>query len=158
MRVFGMGVCGVVMVVVMIMVVIMPVVVVMVIMVVIGHHQAAHPRAEAVAMHAVCDIRSRCVCALPLDVVVMAFLHGTDLGLEAQHLHTVFAQNTSRRRDGTESGVITVFGFDVVVVTILQSQHLLAVGTDPAVGRGVSLSCSMIRSAKVSSTLGWSPR
>ena len=60
--------------------------------------QPAEARAETVAERAVGDIRARGRGALPFDMVVVAFLHGADLGLETQDLHPVLAHRAVGRR------------------------------------------------------------
>ena len=69
---------------------VMPVMIIMVMMVVILV-EAAGPGAEMIAKWAILDIASGCRDALPLDMVMVAFLRETNLVLEAQHLRPVFA-------------------------------------------------------------------
>jgi len=58
-------------------VVMMIVTVMMVVMVVaVVFDQAAHASAERVAMGAIGNVRSGCICTLTFDVVVVAFLAG----------------------------------------------------------------------------------
>ena len=134
MRMFRMRVRRVMMVMVMIVVVTMMMAVM--IMSVIGHDQPAHPCAERVAMGAVRNVRAWCVCPLPFDVVMVAFLDGTNLGLKTQHLNAVFAQYAGRWRDRAKGGVFPVFRADVVMSAIFKRQHLFAISTNPAIGRG----------------------
>ena len=64
--------------------------VVVVIMMVL-RNQTAHAGAECITQRTVSHIRPRCIGTLPFDVVMVAFLHGTDLALKSQNLHTVLA-------------------------------------------------------------------
>ena len=86
----------VIMVVVMMMVVPMTVVmilmmvIIMVVMVVVAHVQTAHTRAELFAHLTVFDIGTGRIGTLPFDVVMMAFLNGTDLSFEPKDLCPVF--------------------------------------------------------------------
>ena len=89
MRVLGVRVSRVVVMVVIVIIIAVMVVVMMVI--VFGHDQSAHASTEAVAKGAIGHVRSGGMSTLSFDMVVMAFLYGADLGLETQHLHTVFA-------------------------------------------------------------------
>ena len=70
-----------------------------VMMVVIIHIQTTFPRAKIMALHTGFNRRAGCICALALNVVVMAFLHGTHLVLEPQNLRAIFASATGQRRD-----------------------------------------------------------
>ena len=60
--------------------------------------EAAEPGAEVVAERAVGDVGARRARALPLDMVMVAFLHRADLGLEAQDLDAVLAHGAIGRR------------------------------------------------------------
>jgi hypothetical protein len=82
------------------MVVIMRVTVIMVemvIMMMIRHFEPAHPSAKMITIGTIRDIRAGRVRPLTFDMMVMAFLHRADLGLEPQHLRAVLTQNTGRR-------------------------------------------------------------
>ena len=86
---FGMRIGMVVMV--MIMAVVMTMMMIMAVSMMMMMIQPAGPGAEMVAKLAVLDIASRRRYALPLDVMVVAFLHKTNLILEAEDLRPVFA-------------------------------------------------------------------
>ena len=58
------------------------------------HIQAARASAKVIAQFASLDRRTGRIRPLALDMVVVAFLHRTDLGLEAQNLFAVFAHTT----------------------------------------------------------------
>lgn len=112
------------MVVVMVMVVvivIMRVVVIMVVVIVVMvlRDQAAHAGAERIAQRAIGHVRPRRAGALAFDMVVVAFLHGADLGFKAQHLRAVFAQNASCGRHRAKGRMTAVGGADLVAVAIL---------------------------------------
>ena len=76
------------------------------------------------------------MCPLPFDVVVVTFLNGTDLLFEAQDLGPILAKNTCRWRDSPKCRVLAILRADVAMLSIFESQHLLAIGTNPAVRRG----------------------
>jgi hypothetical protein len=106
------------MVMIMMVVVIMAVVVMMV--VVIHSFKAAHTRAEGIAVRAVCNVGARRIGTLPFDVVVVAFLNGTNFALKPQNAGTVFAQNASWRRHRPECRVGAVFSADVVMLAFFE--------------------------------------
>ena len=88
----------------MVMIVIMVVIIVMVMVVmtvvVMGVSlQTAQACTEGIAQRTVRNVGTRCACPLALDVVMVAFLHGTHFGLKADHFGAVFAQYAGRRRD-----------------------------------------------------------
>ena len=87
--------------VVMVMGVIMPVVVWQVMLMGMGvtvrSVEPAHAGAEIVAERAIGHVGTGRVRALPLDMVMMTFLHRADLGFEAQHLRAVLAHAAGGR-------------------------------------------------------------
>jgi hypothetical protein len=115
MRVFGMGVCRVLVVVIMVMMVV-PVVVIMVVLIL--RREPAHAGAECVTQFAIGHVRSRRICPLAFDVVVVAFLYGTDFAFKAQHLRTVFAQNTCWRRDRPKGRMTAIFDTDFMGLAV----------------------------------------
>ena len=130
-------------VIVMVVIMIVVVVMIMVMMIMIERLQATHPGAEGIAQPAIRDIGPRRIRALPLDVMMVAFLHRAHLGLEAQNGGAVFAQNTGRRRDRPEGGVVAVLRCgqsgalvrgDLTCLPIIGSQNLHAILTGAAVG------------------------
>ena len=131
----------VIMVVVMMMVVPMTVVmivmmvIIMVVMVVVAHVQTAHTRAELIAHLTVFDIGTGRIGTLPFDVVVVAFLHRTDLALEPKDLCPVFTEHAGRRRHRTKGRMATLFDTNVVRVAVFQCQNLATITADTAVRR-----------------------
>ena len=64
----------------------------MVVVVMATHLQSAFPGTERIAQFAIGDVRARGGRALPLNMVVMAFLHHANFSLKPQHLFAVFAE------------------------------------------------------------------
>ena len=73
------------------MVVMMVVIVAVVVVMVICRLEAAHARAEGFTERAVGDVGPWRIGALPFDMVMMAFLHGTHFVLKPQHRCAIFA-------------------------------------------------------------------
>src|SRR6056297_1329239 len=73
------------------------VVVVAVMVVVIGGLEPAEPGAERVAKLAIGDVRAGRGGALPLDVVMVAFLNRADLVFESENLGAILAHRAIRR-------------------------------------------------------------
>ena len=96
----GMGVWGVMMIVVVmvIMRMVMSMVVVVPMMMVMIHIQPTRPGAKRIAQLAIFDVRSRGRCALPFDVMMMAFLWHPHLGFKSQNLCAIFAHGTIHHR------------------------------------------------------------
>ena len=100
MPIIVMVVVPMVMIVIMVVMMIMVMFMVMVVMtvVVIGVSlQTAQACTEGIAQRTVRNVGTRCACPLALDVVMVAFLHGTHFGLKADHFGAVLAQYASRR-------------------------------------------------------------
>lgn len=82
----------------MVMIVIMVMVMMVMTVVVMGVSlQTAQACTEGIAQRTVRNVGTRCACPLALDVVVVAFLHGTHFGLKADHFGAIFAQYAGRR-------------------------------------------------------------
>ena len=96
MRVVSMRIRRVVVIMVVVMMMVVPMTVVMIVMmviimvVVVAHVQTAHTRAELIAHLTVFDIGTGRIGTLPFNVVMMAFLNGTDLSFEPKDLCPVF--------------------------------------------------------------------
>lgn len=140
---------GVVMIVVMPVPVFMPVFMVMVMVeamrVLVGvqilMRKTAKPGAEGIAKPAIRYIRPRCRRSLAFDMMVVAFLHGTDFVLEPHDGDPVFTQDTSGRWDvakGWMSGAI--LGRDLLHRRAVRGEDLCTVSTCPTIGRRV-LAC-----------------
>lgn len=95
---------------------------------------------------------------MPLDVVVVAFLYRADLGLEAKHFDTVFAQHTGGRRGGGKGGMgrSAVFGGDFCPVP--GGEFLGAERADPTVGHRHGAGLLDDAFGKGFEHLGWSLR
>ena len=68
-------------------------------------------------------------------MVVVAFLHCADFAFEPKHFGPVFAHDAQRRRRCGKGRVLAVSGTDFALLSPCKGQHLIAVGTDAAVGR-----------------------
>ena len=100
MPIIVMVVVPMVMIVIMVVIIVMVMVMVMMTVVVMGVSlQTAEACTEGIAQRTVRNVGTRCACPLALDVVMVAFLHGTHFGLKADHFGAVFAQYAGRRRD-----------------------------------------------------------
>ena len=151
MRVFRMGIFGVHMVMIMVVMMVMAVIMVMVVamvvivavvmivivvMMVMPHIQAAFACAERVAQLAIRHVRAGRRGSLPFHVVVMAFLHCTDFGLESQNLDAVFAHHAGGRRDVCKRGMLfALFDWDGLGLATVHRQNLRAIATGAAVWR-----------------------
>ena len=119
----------------MVMPVAMVIIMMMVVVIVIQHDQPAHARAEGIAMGTICHVRAGRIRTLPLDMVVVAFLHRSDFALEPEDLSAVFAQDARRGRNCPESRMRPILDADLMAFTIFERQHLTAITANPAVGR-----------------------
>lgn len=98
MPIIVMVVVPMVMIVIMVVIIVMVMVMVMMTVVVMGVSlQTAEACTEGIAQRTVRNVGTRCACPLALDVVMVAFLHGTHFGLKADHFGAVLAQYASRR-------------------------------------------------------------
>lgn len=116
MRVGRVVVIMVVVMIVVVPVIMMPMMVVMpmpmIVMMVIGHFESAKPGAEIFTECAIDHIRAGCRGALAFDVVVVAFLNGTDFAFEAEHFGAVLAGHAIMRRYAAGCRVLARFGRD----------------------------------------------
>ena len=135
--------------VIMVMMMIVPVImtVIMMMVVMIGL-QAAQAGAERITQGAIGNVRAGCGRALALDVVMVAFLYGADLGFKAQNLRAVFAQNTGWRRHVTKGRVAcalfsgergALLGGDFGNGSVLDGEHLCAILAGAAIWWGDSI-------------------
>ena len=110
-------------------------------MVVVILVEPAGTGAEMIAQFAILDIASRCGNALPLDMMVMAFLGKTDFILETKNLRAVLAQRTVHVVVAVENftNAVGEGGYDlgmVVEIACLDEFHLW-MGRGDLVGEAV---------------------
>ena len=79
----------------MVVIVVMMMVVIMIVVVMIMIHiQTAHARAEMIAFGTIRHVGPWGICTLPFNMMVVAFLHRTNLGFKAQNLRAILAHHT----------------------------------------------------------------
>ena len=117
------------------MIMVMTVIMIVVVMMVIDRFQPTHSGAEGVTQRTIRHIGPRRVGTLTLNMVVMAFLHRTNLCFKSKNLRAVFAQNTGRGRHRAKGGMTTLCDTDLAGRAIFNRKHLGTVAANTAVGR-----------------------